>query len=149
AAIEFEQLAANDFFDLPKDGDWLISMTLLADLAAGLRDAPRARLLYDLLLPYRERNIVIGMATVCLGSLARYVGRLALAIGERTAAVEHLQLAIEANTALTAPVQLAHTQVDLAQALGPGPEALAMVEAARLTADDLHLPAVTRRLEQL
>ena len=149
AAIEFEQLAANDFFDLPKDGDWLISMTLLADLAAGLRDAPRARLLYDLLLPYRERNIVIGMATVCLGSLARYVGRLALAIGERTAAVEHLQLAIEANTALTAPVQLAHTQVDLAQALGPGPDALAMVEAARLTADDLHLPAVTRRLEQL
>ena len=149
ASAEFEQLAVRDFSDLPKDGDWLIGMTLLADVAAGLGDAPRARLLYELLLPYRERNVVIGMATVCLGSVARYVGRLALTIGERGAALEHLLVAIDANTALAAPVQLAHTQVDLARALGAGPEAMAMVEAARRAADDLHLPAVTRRLEQL
>jgi DNA-binding SARP family transcriptional activator len=149
ASAEFEQLAARDFSDVPKDADWLIAMTLLSDLAAGLGDPPRARLLYELLLPYRERNIVIGMATVCLGSVARYVGRLALTIGERTAALEHLRYAIEANRALAAPVQLAHTQVDLAQALGAGPDGLAMAAAARRTADDLHLPAVTRRLEQI
>jgi tetratricopeptide (TPR) repeat protein len=148
AAAEFEQLVAHEFADIPMDGDWLIAISLLADLAAGLGDAPRARLLYDLLLPYDERNVVIGMATVCLGSVARHLGILALTMGELAVALEHLRRAIEAHETLGAPVHLAHTQVDVAQALGAGPEALAMVEAARRTADDLHLPAVTRRLEQ-
>lgn len=149
AAAELEQLAAHEFADIPKDGDWLIAMSLTADLAAGLGDAQRAALLYDVLLPYGDRNIVIGMATVCQGSVARYLGTLALATGERTAAVEHLRRAIEANAVLDAPVQLAHTQLDLARALRTGTEARAMIDSARRTADDLHLPAVTRRLEQL
>ena len=39
ARAEFEAVAANDFTDIPGDGDWLIAITLLADLSAGLGDA--------------------------------------------------------------------------------------------------------------
>ena len=42
ARAEFEALAANDFADIPRDGDWLIAITLLADCAVELGDAQRA-----------------------------------------------------------------------------------------------------------
>ncbi len=83
AKAEFEVAAASQFNDIPFDGDWLITVALLADLAWGLDDAPRSGLLYEMLLPYCERNVVIGAAAACLGSVARYAGRLALTIGER------------------------------------------------------------------
>jgi DNA-binding SARP family transcriptional activator len=146
AAAEFEVLAAERFEDVPQDGDWLIAMTLIADLATNLEDAERAALVYELLLPYREVHVVIGVAAVCLGSAARYLGRLALTAGDRTTATEHLGAAIAANTALGAPVQLAHAQLDQALALGPGAEARALVAAASHTAEELHLPALAARV---
>ena len=39
------------------------------------------RQLYELLAPYRDGNVVIGLAAACLGSAARYLGRLAATIG--------------------------------------------------------------------
>jgi hypothetical protein len=84
---------------------------------------------------------------VCLGSTARYLGRLALAIGERTAAAQHLEQAVLVNEALRAPVQLAHAQLDLATALGPGSRARTLTEAASQTASELDIPALFRRLQ--
>jgi DNA-binding SARP family transcriptional activator len=149
ARAEFELLAAERFADIPHDGDWMIAMTLLADVATELADAERAQLLHELLLPYRGANVVIGIAAVCLGSTERYLGRLATTLGDQAMAVEHLEAAIRANTALGAPVQLAHTQLDYARAFSAGPKARARVAAAERTALELHLPAVARRVEEL
>ena len=76
AQREVDALAAQDFEDIPQDGDWLIAMTLLAECCAELRDQTRATQLYELLMPYRDGNVVIGLAAVCMGSAARYLGRL-------------------------------------------------------------------------
>jgi len=142
---EFDALAANDFADLPQDGEWMITVILLADSCTELGDSERAARLYDLLLPYRDCNVVIGLAAVCLGSAARYLGRLAGTMGQPTTAVEHLRRALEVNAALKAPVHLAHTQLDYARALAPGPEAQALIDQAASSAQELALPAVARR----
>ena len=76
AKAEFE-IAMRDFEQAPRDGDWLIAATLLADCAAELGDRERAATMYELMLPYRRGNVVIGLAAVCLGAAARYLGRLA------------------------------------------------------------------------
>ena len=149
AQREVDALAAQGFEDIPQDGDWLIAMTLLADCCAELKDETRATQLYELLLPYRGVNVVIGLAAVCMGSAARYLGRLAVAMGRNQEAAEHFERALVANAALKAPVFLAHTQIDFGAALGRGPRANKLIDDAARTAQRLALPRVSRRLAQL
>ena len=149
AQHELDALAAEDFADIPRDGDWLIAITLLAEGAAELGDRERSGRLYELLLPYGAGNVVIGLAAVCLGAAARILGRLAATIGDREAAAHHFELALEVNTALKTPLYLAHTQFDYAEFLGAGDKATGLIEAATRTARELELPKLLRRAEEL
>jgi tetratricopeptide (TPR) repeat protein len=147
AREEFETLAAHDFEDIPVDGDWLIAITLLADTSVALGDAECATKLYQLLRPYRDVNVAIGLAAVCLGSAARYLGRLAATMERREEAAEHFERALEANARLKAPVWLAHTRLDYASLLGSGDRRFGeLVDAASTTATELSLPAVAKRV---
>jgi tetratricopeptide (TPR) repeat protein len=149
AQRELDVLAAHGFEDIPRDGNWMIAMTLLAELTAGLGDARRAARLYELLLPFEGVNVVIGLAAVCYGSAARYLGQLAACLGHRDRAVAHFERALAANDALRAPVWLAHTQLDCASALGAGAAASELLAAAARTAEELDLPALARRASEL
>jgi DNA-binding SARP family transcriptional activator/tetratricopeptide (TPR) repeat protein len=154
AEEEFERLAAHDFEDVPRDLDWIIAMTLLSDVCADLGDPRRAALLYAMLEPYAEVNVVIGFAAVCLGSAASFLGKLAATMGEPELAAEHFERALAANDELPAPGCLAHTQVDYARAIlsfaeGPDARADELLEAAGLAAAERGLGAVARRVEQL
>ena len=145
ARAEFNVLARDDFDWIPRDGDWMVVTALAADLAHALGDAERAALLYERLAPFADTNVVIGLGAVCLGSTSRYLGRLALTLGRREEAAAHLRHALEANQSLQALVEVAHTRVDLAWALGPGPEAVELLEDAEALAGERRLPAVARR----
>lgn len=149
ARAEFETLAAHDFRDVPQDGDWITTITLLCDLAVALDDAGRAALLYDALSPYAGVNGVAGIAVLCFGSAARFLGKLAATLGRASDAAAHFELALEENARLRAPVLVAHTQLDYAAALGQGGRASRLVEEAAATAAELALPWVARRAEQL
>ena len=145
ARAEFERLARDDFAGIPRDGDWMVVTALAADLAHAFDDAPRAAVLYDLLTPFADANVVIGLGAVCLGATSRYLGRLALTLGRQADAVAHLRDAVAANASLQATVELAHSWVDLAGALGVGGEAVALLERAEAAAAERRLPAVARR----
>ena len=149
AQEEFDRLAAHDFEDVPKDLDWMIAMTLLSDVCADLEDAERAARLYDKLEPYAAVNVVIGLAAVCLGSAASFLGKLAATMGRADLAAEHFERALAANTALQAPVCLARTQVDYARAVGPGSQADELLEAAAETAVAVGSGSVARKVEAL
>ena len=148
AQIEFDRLVGDGSGEVPRDGDWIVATVLLADIAAALNDGARAAVLHELLLPFADRTVVIGLGTVCLGSVARYLARLAVVTGDDRAG-GHFEHALEVNRGLQASVQLAHTQLDYAHWLGPGTESRALVAAARATADELHLPAVARRAAEM
>lgn len=145
ARSEFDLLARDGFGWIPRDGDWMVVAALAADLAYALDDAERAAILYDLLQPFADANVVIGLGAVCLGATSRYLGRLALTLGRREEAVAHLRQAVAANASLQAVVELAHSWVDLAWALGVGPEAVELLEQAEAAAGERRLPAVARR----
>jgi tetratricopeptide (TPR) repeat protein len=150
AQQELDLLAARRFQDIEQDGDWMTSITLLADCCADLGDAERAQDLYELLTPYREANVVIGLAVVCNGSAARYLGRLAATMGSERDATAHFERALVADAALKAPVCLARTQLAYASMLGPdSPRARALLASATATAEKLQLSAVLRRAAQL
>ncbi|HEY1566400.1 MAG TPA: hypothetical protein VGF68_05260, partial [Solirubrobacteraceae bacterium] len=145
ARAEFETLAREDFAGIPRDGDWMVVAALAADLAHAFGDTERAALLYELMAPFDQTNVVIGLGAVCLGATSRYLGRLALTLGRGEEAVTHLRHAVKANAALQAVVELAHSRVDLAAALGPGTEAVELLEQAEAAATELRLAAVARR----
>jgi DNA-binding SARP family transcriptional activator len=145
ARAEFDLLARDGFSRIPRDGDWMVVTALAADLAHALDDAERAAILYALLAPFADTNVVIGLGAVCLGSTSRYLGRLALTLGRQEEAVAHLRRAVAANASLQAVVELAHSWVDLAWAVGPGGEAVELLQQAEAVATERRLPAVARR----
>ena len=67
---------------IPHDGDWMTAMTLLADCSVELGDRrARRRSCTSCCCPTPRCNVVIGLAAVCLGSAARFLGRLAATSG--------------------------------------------------------------------
>jgi tetratricopeptide (TPR) repeat protein len=150
AREELDALATHRFEDIPRDGDWITAVTLASEAAVAVGDAERAGLLYELLLPYADHNVVIGLAAVCLGSASRHLGKLAFVAGRAEEAHRHLEQALRGNRDVKAPVALAHTQLDYAWALGAsGKRATELIDAAAQTAHQLGLPALSRRAAEL
>src|SRR5262249_30176663 len=115
----------------------------LAELAALLRDAPRAELLATLLAPYVDRHVLIGLGAGTLGSAARAAGLLALTAGDADTAVPLLDRALADNVRLGARLWVARTRFDLARALeargggGDAARAAALREEAAREAEGL------------
>jgi tetratricopeptide (TPR) repeat protein len=143
--------AVGGLADLPRDANWLIAVTLLAEVCARLGDAERAGELYASLLPYAGRNVVVGRATTCNGSASRLLGMLAAARGDTAQAERHFRDALAMNAAMGARPLVARTQLAWAEALlarGEGddvPRARGLLAEAVVTADALGLVAVARR----
>jgi eukaryotic-like serine/threonine-protein kinase len=89
ARTVFEQLAGEGFESLPRDAQWLISLTSLGETAAFLCDVPRAERLYELIEPYNGMTIVAGRAAACYGPVERVLGLLARTMGRTAQAEEH------------------------------------------------------------
>jgi len=116
ARAEFERFAAGDFTELPFNEEWLLGMTLLADVCTALGDAPRSVTLYDLLLPYRELHAV-GQPEISSGAVARALGKLAATAGRFEQATQHFQAAIQLNQRSGARPWTAHARRDYARML--------------------------------
>jgi DNA-binding SARP family transcriptional activator len=149
ARVEFDRLAARRFDDITQNGDWPVTVSLLAEVCADLDDRDRAALLYERLLPYSGRTVVAGFGAVCLGSIDRQLGRLAGVLGWGEKSRVHLERALEVDTRLRAPVWIAHDQLELAHAVGAGLRASRMIEDARRAADTLGLARVSARAAAL
>ena len=82
ARAEFDALAAAGFDALPRDANWLIAVTLLAEVCGGSGDAARAAELYDAAVALRRgATWSSGRAATCNGSASRLLGVLAAVAG--------------------------------------------------------------------
>jgi tetratricopeptide (TPR) repeat protein len=83
---------------VPRNFFWLTTMAALAESSAKLGHAESAALLYDTLEPYAGCIVHVGYAG-CLGPVARLLGLLAAARGDREAAATHLEAAVAISQA--------------------------------------------------
>src|SRR5690242_13772759 len=95
ARAEFEALNAGGFGAIPRDANWLICVTLLAEVCGRLGDGERAAELYAMLKSYAGRNVVVGRAATSFGSASRLLSILATAQADWELAEHHLAAALE------------------------------------------------------
>jgi tetratricopeptide (TPR) repeat protein len=111
----FEELATAEYAQLHVNNDWLLSASLLAELAVAAADRERAEALYRRLAPFDGLNV--DTEEVSTGAVSRYLGLLA-GMGQRFEQAErHFADALVMNERIGARPWLAHTQEDYARLL--------------------------------
>lgn len=97
ALAGFDRLAADGFAAVPRDINWLVSMTLLGLVATTLGEPDRAEAVRTQLMPFVGRNATHGSGYASYGPVARVLGGLAAVVG----AFDDAEAAYE--TALASP----------------------------------------------
>lgn len=112
ARAAFESLAADDFNGIPRDEMYPTCLVFCAETCFRLGDEWRARLLYDMLLPYADQTLNHPRA-VCFGSAQLYLGMLARTANRADDARRHLEAAVQLNGAMRAWPWLARSRYHL------------------------------------
>jgi DNA-binding SARP family transcriptional activator/tetratricopeptide (TPR) repeat protein len=152
ARAEFDGLA---FENLPRDANWLIGVTLLAEVCGALGDGERAAELYEALEPYAGRNVVVGRAATCNGAAARLLGILASAMRSWELAESHFISALAMHERMGARPWVARTQLAYADMLltrrrrGDRARARELVGEAIGIAETLGMGVVAQRAREL
>ena len=153
ARSDFEAFAASDFRSVPRDMNWLGTMLLLAIACAELRDERRARVLLELLLPYRDRFGLLGFGALFMGAVSAHIGRLASIAGDRALAEDLLVQGREMNRRVGAVVWEVRALHDHAvEALAGGrashTHAARMLRAAEQLAAGSEMTHLNRRISR-
>jgi class 3 adenylate cyclase len=147
----FDDLASQDFTDVPRDFLYMTVVVLASDVARRLDDKERAARLYEMLLPFAAHNVVVGNAILCLGSASRWLGQLAATTGRWDDAVRHFEYALTFDEKIGARPWLGRTQYEYATMLrdrdAPGDRVHAVDFVAKATAifDELGMKADLER----
>jgi predicted ATPase len=147
--------AAEGFAGLPRDGNFIPALTLLAELAHALEETRWAEPLYALLLPHVDRHVIVGPSAACYGSAARYLGLLAATLGHVEEAREHFEHALEMNARVGARALEAYTCYDYARFLlahetvMPSRAVSELLDVARRAAEEFDMPRLREKLAAL
>ena len=115
ARREVRELAADDIAMLTRDANWLVGMVCLSLAAIRLRERSIASTAYEQMLPYAERNVVVGGGWSCEGSTSLYLGYLATFLSRYERAEEHFRTALRMNESIGARPFVAETQIAWAE----------------------------------
>ncbi|SAK68205.1 adenylate/guanylate cyclase [Caballeronia calidae] len=113
ARDNLERLAESEH-GIPVDSKRLVTLAYLAEVAARLHDVRHAERIYSLLLPFRDQVVTVPVFTLCCGSAARFLGMLAHALGDWSAAEQHFEYALHMDERLRAWPWLAHSRHEYA-----------------------------------
>jgi DNA-binding CsgD family transcriptional regulator len=154
ARSEFDELSEDEFGRIRRDALWLGSVSALAETCVSLGDRHRASTLYALLLPYAERNVMVGVP-VCHGAVGRQLGALATLLDRPQEASVHFETALRRHAQLEARPLQARTQLAYAELLIGHHEAAArqragpLIDDALATARALPMPRLLAQAHQL
>ena len=116
ASAVLDELMTHDLGNEHVDAEWLLSMTLLADVCAIVEDQDAAARLHTLLAPY-ETLYTVAPVEATFGSVARALGVVASVLERFDAAERHFAFAIETERKMKARPWRAHAQHNLATML--------------------------------
>ena len=154
ARLELAAFATSGF-QLPHDGGWLVSMSLLAAVAAELNNRESAAKLYELLVPYADRVGIAAAGIACWGSASYYLGLLASTLGKVAEATRHFEDATALHERMGARPFLAWTQLAHARLLSTSDagarrrEAAPLLASALATARELGMDGLVAKMHRL
>jgi DNA-binding winged helix-turn-helix (wHTH) protein/tetratricopeptide (TPR) repeat protein len=129
ARREFDDLAREDFRELPRDEHWLPILGSYGGLATALDDEPRGARVYELLEPYADLLMVHDILRVPIGTVSMVLANLATMLGRYEAAESHYERALAIEGAMDSPLSLLATRANQARMFllrdGPGDRAVA------------------------
>jgi tetratricopeptide (TPR) repeat protein len=115
AQARLNLLDRDGFGAVPRHGQWLLAIGLLAEVASMVGKPEQVKTLYELLRPYSAH--VAGSEHIRIGCVSRYLGLLAAALSRFDEAATFLRDAVEANDRIGARPWSAHARADLARVL--------------------------------
>ncbi len=137
---------------VPDDLNWLISVAFATQAAARLGDRALCERLHRDLVPYRE--LFVDNATTFWGSVERYIALALTCLGRHGEASASFERAAEAHTRLNAPILLARTRLEWAEATIGSDEsetaresAIEQFGAALAVAERFDLRTIARRAQ--
>jgi tetratricopeptide (TPR) repeat protein len=154
ASAALDDLMTHDLGNEHVDAEWLVSMTLLADVCAIVEDQDAAATLQELLAPY-EGLYNVAPVEATFGSVARALGVAATVMECFDAAERYFASAIETERTMKARPWLAHTQHNLAttllrrRAAGDEERAHKLLREARDTYRELGMNSWAARAHEL
>ena len=134
----FEDVAARDFEDVPKDIAYPNALHSLGIAAARFEDRPRAERVYALLLPYATFNTPNNMLFY-EGSASHALGVIAASLGKHADAERHFEDALAMNERMGTRPHLARTYCVYAQHCATREGKASQAKARDLTAKGLEL----------
>jgi DNA-binding SARP family transcriptional activator len=150
ARCEIEELSAGGFAALPRDTNFLGSLSIVAHAVGELRDAELAARVEPQLAPFADSWVVLGPGASTLGPVAYCLGLLQLVQDRHDEATASFERALELSGKMRARPYEARSCAGLAEALrrrgAPGDEARAAELSARARAEARALGM--RRLER-
>ncbi len=156
ARREFELIAARDLADLHRDESLLPTAWYLAHTCVLLGDARRAAILADVLRPFADRFVIVGIGgAVSLGPVSALLGRLSALLGRVEEARAFFDDAIRRNQSagnrpFLAVAQLHAAELEAASTMGArSARAAELADQAIELAKSLGMPAIVRRAETL
>jgi DNA-binding CsgD family transcriptional regulator len=152
ARAELARLTADGFSAVSAGPLRLAALGFLADACDVVGDPRLAALVYEELLPFEGRNVIVGEAVVCYGAADRFLGVLARITGDSAAAQRHLEAALALNGVFGAASWLAHTRFELARVLlerGDAQLGRALLDTAAGDAQRLGMRALSARIAAL
>jgi class 3 adenylate cyclase len=154
ARAEVERHAGRDFTDLPRDGLWMLHLSGLAQCCVLIRDDRRGAQLYELLLPFAERNAV-SYTQQPFGPVALRLAGLASMLGRWDDAEPHFETALECCRLLGARAIVARVHYEHGAALlergrpGDNARAVSLLEDAARLAGELGATGLLERIDSL
>ena len=86
--------------ELPRSGNWLVTMYGIVEAAHLIGNAKASARAYELLAPFADLPMMGGPAVACFGSVHHALGVASLTMGEADRAVTHLREAVHRDLAL-------------------------------------------------
>lgn len=95
---------------LPRDSEWLASISQVAEMIALVGPHPVAQWLYDVLQPFADLFVIEGIGAAIRGPVQRYLAIVSAAVGDQERARSHVARAIEAARRLGSPALVERIQ---------------------------------------
>jgi len=151
--VRFAEMTALGLENIPRDGNWMPAMALLAVVMHFLDEPEHAEQVYSWLIDFAGLVVIAGLPTEMLGSVDLFLALLAATLRRWVDFDRHAAYALKLNAARRMPVWLATAQYEIGAILarragdGDADRARSLLDASISASHRIGMPALLAKTE--